>query len=226
MKNQLLLLALALLAASPGAFGQRAAGSSAFERGTLSQGQPTGVWEYFDEAGQLELRMNYDSSRIGYRRPDTARYELQVGGAWQLVHPSRAPGPMGSRAGRRHELQTQLRYPVSALQQQQQGDVLLSYVVDPTGHTSHYSIERSLSPACDQEVWRVLQLLPDRWIPAVYRGQAVAARFYLAVHFEMQQVERRPRPGAAPTLPAPGLPPYTDRINVVAVGVARGGQPR
>jgi|GEM_PF-1965765 len=226
MKNQPLLFVLTLLAASTNAFGQRAAGSSAFERGTLSQGQPTGVWEYFDEAGQLELRMNYDSSRIGYRRPDTARYELQVGGAWQLVHPSRAPGPMGSRAGRRHELQTQLRYPVAALQQQLQGDVLLSYVVDPNGHTSHYSIEHSLSPACDQEVWRALQLLPDRWIPAVYRGQAVAARFYLAVHFEMQLAEHRPRPGAAPMAPAAGLPPYTDRITVTAVGLARGGQPR
>jgi len=226
MKTQPLLLILALLAASPAAFGQRAGGAAAFERGTLKQGQPTGVWEYFDEAGELELRMNYDSSRIGYRRPDTARYELQVGGTWQLVHPSRAPGPMGSRAGRRRELQKQLRYPVSALQQQQQGDVLLSYVVDPDGHTSHYAVEHGLSPACDQEVWRALQLLPDRWIPAVYQGQAVAARFYLAVHFEMQLAEHRPRPAAALMSRPPGLPPYTDRITVIAVGVARGGQAR
>jgi hypothetical protein len=221
MKNQRFLLVLVLLTTGllPPAFGQRAA-SPVFERGTLTQGQPTGIWEYVDEAGQLELRMNYDSSRISYRRPDTARYELQVGGTWQFVHPDRAPGPMGSRAGRRHELQKQLHYPVSALQQHLQGETILSYLVDPTGHTSHYLLEHSLSPACDQEVWRVVQQLPDRWIPAVYQGQAVAARFYLAVRFEMFD-QRRAAQGPAPAAPAPNLPPYTDRVRVIAVGIER-----
>ena len=217
MKTLYLLAALALLAASPAAFGQRPA-APVYERGTLTQGQPTGVWEYFDEAGQLELRMNYDSSRIGYRRPDTARYELQVGDAWRLARPERPPGPMGSRAGRRHTLQQQLRYPVAALQQQLQGDVILSYEVDPDGHTSHYVVQQSLSPACDQEVWRAVQQLPDRWIPARYQGQPVAARFYLRVHFEMlMRMAQLPLP--APTAPS-GLP-FADVVTVTAVGIER-----
>ncbi|TDN37506.1 energy transducer TonB [Hymenobacter sp. UV11] len=217
MKNQQLWLALALLATGPAALAQRTP-PAPFERGTLTKGQPTGVWEYFDEAGQLELRMNYDSSRIGYRRPDTARYELRVGDAWQLVHPDRAPGPLGSRAGRRRELQKQLHYPVAAIQQHLQGDVILSYLVDPDGHTSHYLVEHSLSPACDEEVWRALQLLPDRWIPARYQGQPVAARFYLRVRFEMlaglAQLQNQP-----PTTPAGA--PYTDVVTVTAVGIER-----
>jgi protein TonB len=159
-----------LLLVSTLAFGQTTTVGSKFERGTLIKGQPTGTWEYLDETGQLELRMNYDSSRISYRRPDTARYELRIKDTWQLVRPARAPGLLGSRAGRRQALSKALRYPVAALQQQQQGDVLLSYVVQPDGSTTDYTVLSSPSPACDQEVWRVLQQLPSRWIPALYLG--------------------------------------------------------
>lgn len=218
MKNPQLWLALALLATGPAALAQHTP-PVPFERGTLTKGQPTGVWDYFDDAGQLELRMNYDSSRISYRRPDTARYELRVGDAWQLVHPDRAPGLLGSRAGRRRALQKQLHYPVAALQQHVQGEVILSYLVDPDGHTSHYLIEHSLSPACDQEVWRVLNQLPDRWIPAVYQGQPTTARFYLAVRFEMKAAQELAQ---APTPLAPALPTYSDRVVVTAVGIERG----
>lgn len=214
--------AIFLLLTSTIAFGQTTNVANKFERGTLTNGQPTGIWNYLDEAGQLELRMNYDSSRISYRRPDTARYELRVNDTWQLVRPSRAPGLMGSRAGRRHELRTGLRYPVAALQQQRQGDVLLSYVVQPDGSTTEYTVLSSLSPACDQEVWRMLQQLPGRWIPAIYLGQARAARFYLRVHFKTVTASsldayKRAQTQAA----APPSGPFTDAVTITAVGIER-----
>lgn len=190
-----------------------------FEHGTLTQGQPSGTWEYFDEMGELTLRMNYDSSRISYRRPDTARYELRIGDTWQLVHPTRAPGLLGSRAGRREALQKGLLYPVVALQQQKQGDVVISYVVQPNGHTTDYTVVNSLLPACDQEVWRVLSKLPDHWIPAIYQGQARAARFYLLVHFEMSLARNT---ADRPTTATAKSGPYTDVVSVTAIGVVRG----
>ena len=92
------------------------------------------------------------------------------------MRPNRPPGLLGSRLGRRAALQKTLRYPVAALQQQQQqGDMLLSYVVQANGQASDYTVLSSTAPACTQEVWRVLGSLPDHWIPAVYLGQPRAA---------------------------------------------------
>jgi len=211
-----------LLSASTLSFGQTTSVASKFERGTLTKGQPTGIWDYLDETGQLELRMNYDSSRISYRRPDTARYELRINDTWQLVHPSRAPGLLGSRAARRQELAKGLRYPATALQQQRQGDVVISYVVQPDGSTTDYTVLSSLSPACDQEVWRMLQQLPSRWIPAVYLGQARAARFYLRVHFKMAVVRSLDEYKKTHTqVAAPPSGPFTDAVTVTAVGIER-----
>jgi hypothetical protein len=218
------LVAFSLLWVSTFAFAQSKSITSKFEHGVMTNGQPTGVWEYFDETGALELRMNYDSSRISYRRPDTARYELRVNDTWQLVHPTRAPGLLGSRAGRRADLQKQMRYPAAALHQQQQGDFLLSFVVQPDGRTTDYTVLNSLSPACTQEVWRVLQPLASQWIPAVYQGQARAARFYLRVNFEMLTV---PSMAALKARPIRFLPsgPFTDVIAITAVGIERGMRP-
>jgi TonB family protein len=205
------------------AFAQSTSVTSKFAHGIVTKGQPTGVWEYFDETGNLELRMNYDSSRISYRRPDTARYELRVNDTWQLVHPNRAPGLLGSRAGRRQELQKAIRYPAAALQQHQQGDFLLSFVVQADGHTTDYTVINSLSPACDQEVWRVLQLQSDRWIPAIYQGQASAARFYLRVHFEMITAPSMAEYKARPIRSLPSGP-FTDAVTVTAIGIERGSR--
>lgn len=211
----------ALLLTGGSALAQTSQVATKFEHGTLANGKPTGSWEYFDEAGQLVLRMNYDSSRISYRRPDTARYELRLGEAWQLVHPTRPPGLLGSRAGRREALQKKLHYPAEALQQHKQGDVLLSYVVQPDGHTTDYTVLNSPLPACTQEVWQVFSQVPDHWIPAIYQGQARAARFYLLVHFTMQQA--RSAADLSPTqLKHADSGPFTDVVTVTAVGIERG----
>ena len=202
------------------AFGQSPGGAGKLERGTLTKGQPTGTWEYFDEAGQLELRMNYDSSRISYRRPDTARYELRLNDSWQLVRPNRAPGLLGSRAGHRQALQKAIRYPVAALQQQQQGDFLLSYVVQPDGSTTDYTVLSSPSQACSEEVWRAIQQTPSRWIPAIYQGEARAARFYLKVRFEMVMSSSFEAHKVQPITP-PTSGPFMDALVVRAVGVER-----
>ena len=218
------LVAFSLLWVSTFAFAQSKSVASKFEHGVLTNGQPTGVWEYFDETGELELRMNYDSSRISYRRPDTARYELRINDTWQLVHPTRAPGLLGSRAGRRQALQQAIHYPAAALQQHQQGDFLLSFVVQADGRTTDYTVLSSPSPACTQEVWRVLEPLTSRWIPAIYQGQARAARFYVRANFEMLTV---PSMAALKALPRRLLPsgPFTDVLAITAVGIEGGMRP-
>lgn len=214
------LLLVFLLAGSQLAVAQTTTVATEFEHGTLVQGRPQGVWDYFEEGGQLALRMNYDSSRISYRRPDTARYELLIGEAWRLVRPGRPPMLLGSRAQRRITLNKEIRYPAAAFRQQRQGDVILSYVVQADGQTSDYTVLSSTAPACTQAVWQALNDLPDRWIPAVYLGQPRAARFYLRVKFV---IINAPNMAAVHGLLSPPPPsgPFTDALVVTAVGIER-----
>lgn len=189
-----------------------------FEHGTLREGQRVGLWEFLDAKGGVELRINYDSGRIVFRQPDTARYLLRVGEQWQLVRPTRAPHPMGSRAGRAFELERNLHYPHRRLSRMQAGVVLISYIVGPDGHTSGHTLEQGLGLDYNEEVWQALRELPELWIPAVYLGQPTAAKFYLAVHFEnsdgsnTQQYQEEAAKLEARHASLPQPPPYTDRI--------------
>lgn len=238
MKRALLLIGLL---SPPVAQAQSAAGTTAIvsaplEQGTVANGKRVGKWQFYDRQHMPELTFDYDSSRIVYARPDTARYLVRQNEAWVLKHPLRPPHVLGSTDQRLNDLLRQLRYPVSALREQLQGTVVIGYTVDTNGHTRDYTVESSLSPDCDQEVWRALQRLPDNWIPAFYSGQPIATRFYLSARFriEMEEpAERRPRKGAAkpdPSAPvtstAPAvtkteLPPYAHEVVVTALGIER-----
>jgi TonB family protein len=232
-------LLLAGLFGPLGATAQKAASASPLaptplEQGVVANDKRVGKWQFYNRRHELELTFDYDSSRIAYSRPDTARYLVWQTEAWVLKHPLRVPHILGSTDQRLDDLLRQLRYPVSALQQQLQGTVVIGYTVDANGHTRDYTVENSLSPDCDQEVWKALQKLPDNWIPAFYAGRPIATRFYVSVQFriEMQGLpERRPRKGStalaaqlagdAPAPAKPGLPPYAHEVIVTALGIER-----
>jgi protein TonB len=152
---------------------------------TAADGRRIGKWNFYGINDELELTFDYDSSRISYRQADTTRYLVHMGEQWQLQHLTRTPHLIGSTKQRYIDIGTKLRYPINALRLGKQGTVVLAFTIDTDGHTKDYIIESSVSPECDQEVWRVVKDLPDNWIPAVYQGQLTATRFYLLVRFQL-----------------------------------------
>ena len=213
---------------------KNAAPTPKMEQGVTAVGKRVGKWNFYDRAGGLDLTFDYDSSRIIFQQPDTTRYLVRVGEQWLPKILARAPHFLGSTDQHVVDVQRKLRYPISSLSQQLQGTVLLSYTVGINGHTQDYTVENSLSPDCDQEVWRTLKELPDTWIPAVYLGRAVPARFYLAVQFRIMDEaafnrigrdEKQPAPLVGQGLPtvaaAPSRPRYTHELFVTAVGIER-----
>ncbi|WP_125932678.1 energy transducer TonB [Hymenobacter glacialis] len=202
---------------------------SKLEKGTTGpDGNRVGKWNFYNRKEELELTVDYDSSRVSFMQEDTTRYLVQVGEEWQPKRLARAPRPMGSADHRLATLQGALRYPVSALMGQQQGTMLLSYIVDPNGHTRDYVVEKSVSTACNNEVWRALQTLPDNWIPAIYQGRPVAARFYLTVKFQImssaewrrfkEEYEGRGQsPASAAKVAAAPSPHYVQEVVITAV---------
>ena len=152
---------------------------------TAPDGKRVGKWNFYNRSQELELTFDYDSSRIVFAQVDTARYPAQVGDQWQLKQLARAPHVMGSADERLHSLQKTLRYPPAAMMVRQQGTVTMAYTVATDGHTTDYTVVQDGGRTLNEEVWRAVQTLPDRWIPAIYQGRPVATRFYLTVRFKL-----------------------------------------
>lgn len=79
---------------------------------------------------------------------------------------------------------TQLKYPESARQAKTEGMVVASFVVTASGRVRAAMIKRGLSPACDEEVIRLINGMPN-WQPGKINDQAVDVEMTLPIRFKL-----------------------------------------
>lgn len=76
-------------------------------------------------------------------------------------------------------------YPPIAAENNIQGRVMVSFVVEPDGSISNVNIARGVDPNLDKEAMRVVSKMP-KWKPGMQTGKPVRARFTLPVQFRLQ----------------------------------------
>lgn len=82
-------------------------------------------------------------------------------------------------------LQKNLKYPVQAKKDSLQGKVSVQFIVDTIGVIEDVKIKKSLSKECDEEVIRVMLLMPP-WKPGMLNGKPVNVRFLLPIIFKLK----------------------------------------
>lgn len=152
------------------------------QRGQMKDGKPVGIWEYYDFQ-ELGLRFNYDSSRIQYARPDTARYFILVDTTWQAHQLYRAPRVLGSNSEMLIALQKTLRYPAQDIRNRVSGTVVLTYVIDQKGAKINPVALTTPSKSLAEEVYRAVESLNFAYLPAIYQGKRTSAKIAFVVRF-------------------------------------------
>jgi len=66
-----------------------------------------------------------------------------------------------------------------------EGTVIISFVVEVDGSLSNVKVLRDIAIPIDEEVLRVVKLMPN-WIPGKQGGKAVRARSYVPVKFYLE----------------------------------------
>ncbi|GAB6976061.1 M56 family metallopeptidase [Prevotella falsenii] len=77
-----------------------------------------------------------------------------------------------------------LRYPTEAVKNNEQGTVVVKFIVSAEGEVVEPAIARSVSPALDKEALRVISAMP-KWTPGKMKGKPVAVYFQLPVSFKL-----------------------------------------
>jgi TonB family protein len=81
-------------------------------------------------------------------------------------------------------------YPSRALEDDLQGKVYLSFVVDTFGNVYDAKIEKSVHPLLDNAALKVIDVMP-KWKPGRQNGKAVRVRFNLPVVFELEEKKKK-----------------------------------
>ena len=81
-------------------------------------------------------------------------------------------------------LQKNLRYPAEARENNIEGKVVAQFIVDEKGGISDIRIIRGIGAGCDEELVRVIKLMPN-WKPGLNNGQPVKANMILPCTFKL-----------------------------------------
>ncbi len=84
-------------------------------------------------------------------------------------------------------IQSHLKYPPVAAENNIQGRVIIQFVVTKTGKVGEVKVARGKDPDLDKEAVRVVKTLPD-FIPGKMNGQAVAVWYTLPITFKLQGI--------------------------------------
>ncbi len=77
-----------------------------------------------------------------------------------------------------------LVYPEQAVKDKVQGRVIVEMVIETTGEVADAKILRGVSPECDAEVLRIVNMMP-KWTPGYKDGEPVRTTFVLPVVFKL-----------------------------------------
>ncbi len=83
-----------------------------------------------------------------------------------------------------------IRYPEAARQNNTEGTVAVSFVVEPDGRTSQYKLLKDIGDGCGEESLRVLKALEEagmRWQPGLVKGKPARTRQSLPIRFRLQE---------------------------------------
>ena len=75
-----------------------------------------------------------------------------------------------------------LRYPPLAIKQKIHGIVIVSFVINKTGHVTNVKVERGVNPIIDQEAVKTIQSMPP-WKPGMMNGKPINFLFRMPINF-------------------------------------------
>lgn len=84
-------------------------------------------------------------------------------------------------------INSNIQYPPMAVEDDAQGRVMVSFVVEKDGSITAVKVERGRHPELDKEALRVVRKIPKKFTPAKQNGKNVRYKFNLPVTFKLQK---------------------------------------
>jgi protein TonB len=156
--------------------------------GIYLNNEKTGIWEYYDFKGEIEVRYNYSTNELLFNKKneflDTDKeYKVFVNNDTLRTILDREPVFIGSMF---NELFKNIKYPALARENGKSGKVIVSFVIDKNGKTKNHTIIHGMGYGCDEEALRVIKEYLTFWSPALYQEKPVDIEYILPVTFKLQ----------------------------------------
>ena len=157
------------------------------EQGRYDNNVKVGIWEYYGIKGGLEQKIDFTNNTVVFSKPFDALTKSMIleGEILKENNSGEVPVFLGGQSKLLYYLVKYIRYPANARRTGTQGSVFISATVTSDGRLIDEKVEKGLGFGLDEEALRVIQLLPDEWLPLRIKGEAVNTRITLEVKFKL-----------------------------------------
>jgi TonB family protein len=158
--------------------------------GYYKYGVKDSIWSFYNSDGDLVQKYDVLKKDIVYFKPDENEeyktYRIIDGIDNPNVVLDRPPLFIGGNESLAEEIMKRLRYPKELVENGTSGKVYISFVIDKTGNLKDFKIVKSLGYGLDEEVIRVFQTLPHKWLPGIYKGNPVDVEYIYPVSYTLR----------------------------------------
>jgi len=155
-------------------------------KGQFDNNKKVGVWEYYDRNGQLEQKIDFSANKVVSTKPMTLikDYFVKDGDSFKDVVPEETPVFQGGQSGIIYYIWN-LRYPADARRMGTEGKVLISATITQDGKMIDEEILDGPGNGLKEEALRVIQMIPDEWMPGKVDGKTTDIKIVIPVIFKL-----------------------------------------
>lgn len=96
----------------------------------------------------------------------------------------------GGATAMRKYISENVRYPIDAIEKNEQGKVYLEFIVEKDGSISNTRVKRGVSDAIDREAIRLIKNMP-KWKPAEKDGEVVRSMCTIPINFVLTEKNKK-----------------------------------
>lgn len=156
------------------------------QQGQYTNNVKTGIWEYYSN-NELDQKIDFSTRTVVFAIPFTpiVKSMLMDNGTERENTSGQTPVLLGGIGKFINCLQATVLYPAAARRAGVQGTVLISATVTRDGALINEKIEEGPGSGLNEEGLRVIQQLPNEWLPLTINGEVVESRITIAVKFKL-----------------------------------------
>jgi len=149
-----------------------------------------GLWEFYNFEGKLEHRFDFATNQLVFNEIDDKEkynnYTIINHTGKNKIRLDRPPLFIDGSLTISNIISSYLRYPIKAQEFGISGKVEITFTIDSVGKTSNHRVTKGIGSGCDEEALRVVKMIPDDWLPGIYKGQPVSVEYVMPVFYKIQ----------------------------------------
>lgn len=166
---------------------QQVAGRSVL-KGQYDHGARTGIWEAFNQT-DLEQKIDFSNQEVLFAKPSKMfkKAFILTQTENKEIETTLRPLFVGGDALFSSLLGHNIRYPAEAIEKHIQGTAILSAIITIDGKMVERRIVNGPGYGINEEALRVINLIPNDWIPLKVDEKPVNTRIELEVNFSLSR---------------------------------------